>query len=155
MKKLISISLVLVLAGGLILAENKRAEAIDPGTAAFIATTFFLLPVLSAISYEHNHYRPASYYPGTYPASNYYGAYPAANYYGAYYSAPYPARTRVYYSAPRYDGYYGRNLNRGYGYVSDYRSHRGYNKDRHVNYAGRDRYDGRDLYAGRYNRDRY
>ena len=149
MKKLISIGLVVVLAGGLILAENKRAEAMDPGTAAFIATTFFLLPVLSAISHEHNHYRPASYYPGTYPAANYYGAYPAANYYGAYYSAPYPARTRVYYSAPRYEGYYGRNWNRGYGYERDWRSQRG----RFDDHRGRD-YD-RDRYAGRHNRDRY
>jgi len=143
MKKLISISLVLVMAVGLILAENKRADAMDPATAALIATSFFFLPVLSAISHEHNHYRPAAYYPGTYPASNYSGAYPAANYYGAYYSAPYPARTRVYYSAPRYEGYYGRNLNRGYGYERDYRSHRGYNEDRRVRYDGRDRYAGR------------
>ena len=134
MKKLISISLVLVLAGGLILAENKRADAMDPGTAALIATSFFFLPVLGAIVHEHDHYRPAAYYPGTYPA---------ANYYGAYYSAPYPARTRVYYSAPRYEGYYGRNLNRGYGYERDYRSHRGYNEDRRVRYDGRDRYAGR------------
>jgi hypothetical protein len=125
MKKLILISLVLVLAGGLILAENKRADAMDPGTAALIATSFFFLPVLSAISHEHAHYRPA------------------ANYYGAYYDAPYPARTRVYYSAPRYEGYYGRNWNRGYGYERDYRSHRGYNEDRRVRYDGRDRYAGR------------
>ena len=134
MKRLISISLVLVLAGGLILAENKRADAMDPGTAALIATSFFFLPVLSAISHEHDHYRPTAYYPGTYPA---------ANYYGAYYDAPYPARTRVYYSAPRYEGYYGRNWNRGYGYERDYRSHRGYNKDRRVRYDGRDRYASR------------
>ena len=128
MKKLISISLVLVLAGGLILAENKRADAMDPGTAALIATSFFFLPVLSAISHEHDHYRPAAYY------------------YGAYYDAPYPVRTRVYYSAPRYEGYYGRNWNRGYGYERDYRSHRGYrgyNEDRRVRYDGRERYAGR------------
>jgi hypothetical protein len=134
MKKLISISLVLVLAGGLILAENKRADAMDPATAALIATSFFFLPVLSAISHEHDHYRPAAYYPGTYPA---------ANYYGAYSYAPYPARTRVYYSAPRHEGYYGRNWNRGYGYERDYRSYRGYNEDRRVRYNGRDRYAGR------------
>jgi hypothetical protein len=134
MKKLISISLVLVLAGGLILAENKRADAMDPGTAALIATSFFFLPVLGAIAHEHDHYRPAAYYPGTYPA---------ANYYGAYYDAPYPVRTRVYYSSPRYEGYYGRNWNRGYGYERDYRSHRGYNEDRRVRYDGRDRYAGR------------
>jgi len=134
MKKLISISLVLVLAGGLILAENKRADAMDPGTAALIATSFFFLPVLSAIAHEHDHYRPAAYYPGTYPA---------AYYYGAYYGAPYPARTRVYYSAPRYVGYYGRNWNRGYGYERDYRSHRGYKENRRVRYDSRDRYAGR------------
>ena len=143
MKKLISISLVLVLAGGLILAENKRAEAMDPGTAALIATSFFLLPVLSAIS--HDHYRHSPYYSGTYPA---------ASYGGAYYATPYPARTRVYYSAPRYEGYYGRTLNRGYGYERDYRSHRGYNEGRRVSYAGA-RYDDRNRYAGRHNRDRY
>jgi hypothetical protein len=134
MKKLISISLVLVLAGGLILAENKRADAMDPATAAVIATSFFFLPVLSAISHEHDHYRPAAYYPGTYPG---------ANYYGAYYDAPYRARTRVYYSVPRYEGYYGRNWNRGYGYERDYRSHRGYREDRGVRYYGRHRYAGR------------
>jgi hypothetical protein len=137
MKKLISISLVLVLAGGLILAENKRADAMDPATAAVIATSFFFLPVLSAISHEHDHYRPAAYYPGTYPAANYYGAY-----YDAYYDAPYRSRTRVYYSAPRYEGYYGRNWNRGYGYERDYRSHRGY-EERRVRYDGRHRYAGR------------
>jgi hypothetical protein len=48
MKKLISISLVLVLAGGLILAENKRADAMDPATAAVIATSFFLFAGISA-----------------------------------------------------------------------------------------------------------
>ena len=134
MKKLISISLVLVLAGGLILAENKRADAMDPGTAALIATSLFFLPVLSAISHEHDHYRPAAYYPVTYPAPNYYGA---------YYVAPYLGRTRVYYSAPRYEGYYSRNWNRSYGYERDYRSHRGYNEDRRVRYDSRARYAGR------------
>lgn len=152
MKKLISISLVLVLAGGLILAGNDRADAMDPGTAAVIAASLFFLPVLGAIAHEHDHYRPAAYYPGTYapanyygayPSANYYDAYPPANYYGAYYDAPYPARTRVYYSAPRYEGYYGRNWNRGYGYERDYARHRGYNEGRRVLYDGRNRYAGR------------
>jgi hypothetical protein len=146
MKKLISIGLVVVLAGGLILAENKRAEAIDPAAAALIGASIMLLPVLGHIAYEHDHYRHSPYYSG---------AYPAASYGGAYYANPYPVRTRVYYSAPRYERYYGGNWNRGHGYERDYRSHRGYNEDRRVRYAGRDRYDGRDRYAGRHYRDRY
>ena len=140
MKKLISIGLVVLLAGGLILVENERAEAIDPASAALIGASIMLLPVLGHIAYEHDHYRHSPYYSG---------AYPAASYDGAYYATPYPPRTRVYYSAPRYERYYGGNWNRGYGYERDWRSHRG----RFDDHRGRD-YD-RNRYAGRHNRDRY
>ena len=139
MKKLISIGLVVVLAGGLILAENKRAEAIDPASAALIGASIMLLPILGHIAYEHDYYRHAPYYSGAYPPASYDGAY-------AY---PYPTRNRVYFSAPQYVKYYGGNWNRGYGYERDWRSHRG----RFDDHRGRD-YD-RNRYAGRHYRDRY
>lgn len=131
MKKLISIGLVVAFAGGLVLAENKRAEALDPASAALIGASIFLLPMLGHMSYEHDHYRSAPYYSG------------------ANYEYPYPAQTRVYYKAPRHAGYYGRNWNRGYGYERNWQSHRGRFEDR----RGRDYY--RDRHAGRHYRDRY
>ena len=124
MRKLISIGLVLVLSGGLILAENKRAEAIDPASAALIGASIMLLPVIGAISHEHDHYRSAPYYSG------------------AYYDYPYPAPSRVYYSAPRHERYYGRNWNRGFGYERDWRRQRGRFEDRRVRDYDRDRYAG-------------
>ena len=125
MKKLISIGLVVVLAGGLILAENKRAEALDPASAALIGASVMLLPLISAVSHEHDHYRSDAYYSG------------------ANYDYPYPTQTRVYYSAPRYERYYGRNWNRGYGYERDWGRHRGRFEDRRVRDYDRNRYAGR------------
>jgi hypothetical protein len=124
MKKLISIGLVLVLAGGLILAENKKAEAIDPASAALIGASIMLLPVIGAMS--HDHYRPAPYYSG------------------GYYDNPYPVQTRVYYNAaPRYERYYARNWNRGYGYERDWSRHRERFEDRRARDYDLDRYSGR------------
>ena len=123
MKKLISISLVLVLAGGLILAENKRAEAIDPASAALIGASIMLLPILGHISHEHDYYGHAPYYSG---------AYPAASYDGPYYANPYPIQTRVIYRTPRYDRNYGQYWGRGQGYErgwQDHRGHRQYSRD--------------------------
>ena len=134
MKKMISISLVLVLAGGLILAENKRADAIDPASAALIGASIMLLPILGHISYEHDYYGYAPYYSC---------AYPAASYDGAYYANPYPIQTRVIYRAPRYERHYGQNYARDHRYErgrQDYREHRQYSRDR--DYA-RDRYSNR------------
>ena len=139
MKKLISIGLVLVLAGGLVLAENKRAEALDPASAVLIGASIMLLPILGHISHEHEYYGHAPYYPD---------AYPAARYDGGYYGNPYPTPTRVYYSAPRqayyggsrYERYYDRNWNRGYGYERDGGRHRGRYEDRRVRDYDRDRY---------------
>ena len=115
MKKLISIGLVVVLAGGLILAENKRAEAIDPASAALIGASIMLLPILGHIAHEHDYYGHAPYYSG---------AYPAASYDGAYYANPYPVRTRVIYRAPRYERYYGQDWGRGRGYERGWQEHR-------------------------------
>ena len=123
MKKMISISLVLVLAGGLILAENKRAEAIDPASAALIGASIMLLPILGHISHEHDYYRHAPYYSG---------AYTAASYDDAYYANPYPVQTRVIYRAPRYERHYGNYWGRGQGYErgwSEHREHRQYSRD--------------------------
>jgi hypothetical protein len=128
MKKL-TLIVMIALAGGLILADNKKAEALDPASAALIATSLFFLPVLSAISHDHD--RPVAYGPG---------AYPAPNNYGAYYDNPYPVQPRVYYSAPRYERYYAGNLNRGYGYERDWRRNRASFEDRRVRYYDRYRY---------------
>ena len=135
MKKLISISLVLVLAGGLILAENKRAEAIDPASAALIGASIMLLPILGHISHEHDYYGHAPYYSG---------AYPAASYDDAYYANPYPVRTRVIYRAPRYERHYGQHWGRGHGYERGWQEHRGHREYR------RDRDDARGRYSERY-----
>jgi hypothetical protein len=59
MKKLISISLVLILAGGLLLAGNTKAEAMT-GESAALLTALIPLPVINAIT--HNHYVPPPVY---------------------------------------------------------------------------------------------
>ena len=135
MKKLLSISLVLILAGGVLMAENTKAEAMDPATAALIAAGVVLVPPFISALAHGPYYGPVPVYGGGYYGGGYYD--------GGYYGGSYPAQTRVIHSAPRYGGYYGGYQGRGYGYERDYRSHRGYNEDRRVRYDGRDRYAGR------------
>ncbi len=111
MKKLISITLVLVLAGGLILSENKKAEAIDPASAALIGASIMLLPLISAVSHEHDYYRPA-------PA-----------YTNVYYDDPYPVQPRVVYRDPGYYRYNRNYYRPAYGdsrYRPEWREHRGF-----------------------------
>jgi hypothetical protein len=106
MKKLISISLVLVLAGGLLLAGNKKAEAMTGESAALLTASLILLPVISAITY--NHYVPPPVY------SN------------VYYYDSYPVQTRVIYRAPRYGRHYERHYGQYWGYERGWRENRGH-----------------------------
>ena len=126
MKKLISASLVLVLAGGLLLAGNTKAEAMNNESAALLAASLVLfgLPVINAVA--HDHYGPSPVYAG------------------AYYYDSYPVQTRLIYRAPRYERYYGQYWGRGHGYERGWQEHRG-----HREYL-RDRDDARGRYSERY-----
>ena len=129
MNKLLSISLALILAGGFLMAENTKAEAMND-EAAFVAGAILLgPPFIWAMTHGPN-FGPPPFYGG------------------ASYGYPYPGRTRVIYRAPRYGGYYGRYRGRGYGYGYErgWRGHRGHREYR------RDRDDARGRYPGRYNR---
>ena len=169
MKKLLSISLVLILAGGLLMAENRKAEAMDPATAALIAAGVFLAPPFISALAHAPYYGPAPVYGGGYygggyiaggdygygPAPVYGGGYYGGGYYGrgyygrgyygrGYYGGSYPAQTRVIYRAPRYGGYYGGYQGRGYGHERGWREHREHRESR----RGHDDYRGR--YSGRH-----
>lgn len=127
MKKLISICLMLMLAGGLILAENSRAEAIDPASAALIAASFMFLPIIAAVSHDHHdHDRSVAIYDDV------------------NYDDPRPERSRVYYNASHHERYYGRNWDRGNGFETEHHRHRRNYEDRRS--RGYDRY----RYAGRH-----
>ena len=112
MKKLLSLSLALILAGGLILAENSKAEAMNNESAALLTASLVLfgLPIVSAIT--HDHYRPA-------PA-----------YSGVYYADPYPVRTRVIYTAPRYERHQRYDGRRYSSYERGWRGPREHERDR-------------------------
>ena len=165
MKKLLSTSLVLILAGGLLMAENTKAEAVDPATAALIAAGVFLVPPFISALAQAPYYGPAPVYGGGYygyaPAPVYGGGYYGRGYYGrgyygrgyyggGYYGGGYygrgyyPAQTRVIYGAPRYGGYYGNYQGRGYGHERGWREHREHRELR----RGHDDYRGR--YSGRH-----
>ena len=138
MKKLLSISLVLILAGGVLMAENTKAEAMDPATAALVAAGVLLVPPFISALAHGPYYGPAPVYGGGYYDGGYYG--------GGYYGGSYPAQTRVIYRAPRYGGYYGGYRGGGYGYERGWREHRGHREYR------RDRYDDRGRYPHRHHR---
>ena len=126
MKKLISISLVLVLAGGLFLAGNSKAEAMNNESAALLTASLVLfgLPVISAIA--HDHYGPPPVYAD------------------AYYYDSHPVETRVIYRAPRYERLYGNYWGRGNGYERGWREHR------EAREYSRDRDHERGRYSNRY-----
>lgn len=124
MKKLLSISLALILTGSFLLADNGKAEAFNNESAALIAAAIFLgPPLIWALAHDHHEPSPA--------------------YYGAYYTDPYPVRTRVIYKAPGYERYHGK---RSYGHDRDWSEHR-----RHREYR-RDRDNDRGRYSGRHDR---
>jgi len=104
MKKLLSISLVLILAWGVLLAENTKAEAMDPASAALVAGAILMVPPFISALAHAPYYGPAPVYGGGYYGGPYYGR----GYYG-----------RGYYGRGHYGGgHYGRG-HRGEG-------HRGY-----------------------------
>jgi hypothetical protein len=172
MKKLLSISLALILAGGFLMAENTKAEAMDPATAALVAAGVFLVPPFISALAHAPYYGPApvyggGYYGGGYIAGGdygyagggyagggyagggYAGGYYGRGHYGrGYYGGSYPAQTRVIYKAPRYGGYYGGYQGRGYGYERGWRERRDHREYRrgHGDFRGRyyDRYRPRD-----------
>jgi hypothetical protein len=109
MKKLLSISLVLILSGGLFLTESKKAEAMNNESTALLTASLVLfgIPIVSAIT--HDHYRPAPVYAGV------------------YYDDSYPVQTRIIYRTPRYERHY---WGRGQGYERGWRGPREYERDR-------------------------
>ena len=127
MKKLISISLALILAGGVLLTDAQKAEAMHNAAAALLTASFVLLsiPIVSAIAHDH------------------YG-HPA--YAGSYGVAPYPGRTRVVYVAPQYKRHNRHDWRRGHAYESGRPEHRGRHEYR------RDHDNPRGRYADRYGR---
>jgi len=100
MKKLITISMLLMLACSFLFIENTKAEAMNNESAAMLAGAIALFgrPVLNAISREV--FYPAPYYDSSYYGDSYY-----SNYYPGY-STYYPARTRIIYTSPGYSRHY-------------------------------------------------
>lgn len=129
MKKLLSISLALILAGGLLLTENTKAEAMNNESAALLTASLVLfgIPIVSAIT--HDHYRPAPVYSGT------------------YYADPYPVQTRVIYTAPIYERHHRHDWKRSNRHERGWREHREHREYR------RDRDDDRGRYSGRHDRN--
>ncbi|MDH4233399.1 MAG: hypothetical protein OEW04_15390 [Nitrospirota bacterium] len=101
MKKLISISLALVLAGGLLLTDTEKAEAMNNESAALLTASIVLLgiPVVHAIT--HDHVRPAPVY-----------------------AAPYPVQTTVVYTAPRYERHQRHDWERSHRHKRGWHKHR-------------------------------
>ena len=116
MKKLISICLALVLAGGLLLTDNTKAEAMNNESAALLTASIVLLgiPVVHAIT--HDHVRHAHVY-----------------------AAPYPVRTTVVYTAPRYERRHRHDWDRSHRYERGWREHREHREYRgdHDDHRGR------------------
>ena len=92
MKKLISISLALVLAGGLLLTGNTKAEAMNNESAALLTASIVLLgiPVVHALTHDHVRH--------------------------AVYAGPYPVQTTVVYTAPRHERYNRQDWKRSHRY---------------------------------------
>jgi hypothetical protein len=112
MKKLISISLSLVLAGGLLLTDNTKAEAMNNESAALLTASIVLLgiPVVHAITHDYG--RPANVY-----------------------TAPYPVHTTVVYTAPRYERHHRHDWKRSHGYGRGWREHRRGHEQEHYRYG--------------------
>ena len=134
MKKLITISMLLMLACSFLFIENTKAEAMNNESAAMLAGAIALFgrPVLNAISREV--FYPAPYYDSSYYGDSYY-----SNYYPGY-STYYPARTRIIYTSPGYSRHYrhGRDSYER-GWDRDYDHEYGYSRGRHD--RGRGNYD--------------
>jgi hypothetical protein len=116
MKKLMSISLVLILAGGVLMSENTKAEAMDPVSAALVAGAILTVPPFLAALAHGPYYGPAPVYGG-----GYYG------YGGGYYARPYYARPyygRGYYGGGHHDGGHHGGGHHGGGHYGG--GHRGY-----------------------------
>jgi hypothetical protein len=114
MKKLISISLALVLAGGLLLTDNAKAEAMNNESAALLTASLVLfgIPVVHAIT--HDHVRPTHVY-----------------------AAPYPVQTTVVYTASRYERHHRYERERSHRYERGWREHRRGNNERDYHRPGR------------------
>lgn len=124
MKKLLSLSLALILAGSFLMAGNTKAEAMNEEAALVAGAILLGPPFIWAMTH-----------------GRYYG--PAPVYAGGYYDS-YPGQTRVIYRTPRYGRYYGRYWGKGYGYERGWREHSDHREYR------RDRDDGRRRYSGRH-----
>ena len=124
MKKLLSISLALILAGGFLMAENTKAEAMNEEAALVAGAILLGPPFIWAMTH-----------------APYYG--PAPVYGGAYYGNSYPIQNRVIYRAPRYGGYYGGYRGRGYGYERGWRERRDHREYRRGHDNDRGRYSDR------------
>lgn len=118
MKKLVTVTLVLLLAVGFLVVGNNRAEAMNNESAAVLAGTIaiFGLPVMHAIAQEI-----------MYPGPGYASAYPA--HYRPAYPSRYIERTKVIYVEPRYQIH----RHRGWAYERGY--HDGW--CRHDDHKGR------------------
>jgi hypothetical protein len=86
MKKFLSITLAVFLAGGFLLTENKKAEAMNNESAALLTAGLVLIgaPIIHAIT--HDHHRPAPVYSRPHKYQK--------------------VKTTVVYTAPRYEKHY-------------------------------------------------
>ena len=71
MKKLLSISLALILAGGFLMAENTKAEAMNHDAAALVAGAILLGPPFIWAMTHGPYYGPAPVYAGAYYGYSY------------------------------------------------------------------------------------
>jgi hypothetical protein len=109
MKKMLSVTLSLFLAGGLILTENKKAEAMNNESAALLTAGLVLIgaPIIHAIT--HDQRRPAP----------------------AYSRSHYPVKTTIVYKEHRHERHYGRKHARYEGKFSRDRYERDCDKRRY------------------------
>lgn len=132
MKKIITISMVLILACSFSLTGNLKAEAMNNESAAMLAgaIAIFGKPVLNAIGRE-------IFYPAPYYDSSYYNDSYNSNYYSDYSTYYYPNRTRIIYISPGYSRHHrqGRDsYERGWDRDRDHEY--GYSRGRHDRWRG-------------------
>ncbi len=132
MKKIITISMVFILACSFLFIGNTKAEAMNNESAAMLAgaIAIFGKPVLNAIGREI--FYPAPYYDNSYYGDSYY-----SNYYSDYPTSYYPARTTIIYTSPGYSRHYryGRDsYKRGWDRDCDHEY--GYSRGRHDRWRG-------------------
>ena len=111
MKKFVSVSLAVVLAAGLFLSGNSKAEAMNNVSAALLTASLVLfgLPFVAAVTRDP--YRPAPVYGVPFAVD------------------PYPVHTTVIYKTPRYERDHRHDWRSSSRYDRGWRGPREYERD--------------------------